>query len=170
MWAGRIVSCARGTALTHNLRIFTVRGGSSVPAFSRTPPLLVPLPTVSHVSVFSTSALHSSRKDYEDAFKNSIRRRIDRGLKKGEESEKRLRASVEEQEKEPVPEGLIAKFKYYFKRYWLVAIVVHSVCCVVWFGAFYALVNRYVLLNSRRDDLDSYALRAFSVESTWSSC
>ena len=42
---------------------------------------------------------------------------------------------------EEAPSGLFAKCKFYFKRYWYIAVPVHFVCSLVWFSATYVLVK-----------------------------
>lgn len=58
-----------------------------------------------------------------------------------EEKEHKLKA-IEQSKQEEQPEGLFAKLKFYIKRYWYIAIPVHTINCSIWFIAFYIAVRR----------------------------
>uniref|UniRef100_A0A0M3I221 DUF1279 domain-containing protein n=1 Tax=Ascaris lumbricoides TaxID=6252 RepID=A0A0M3I221_ASCLU len=58
-----------------------------------------------------------------------------------DEEKKRKRAEIERLKKEERPVGLFAKVKYYVKRYWYIAIPVHIVTSLMWFGGLYAAVR-----------------------------
>lgn len=51
---------------------------------------------------------------------------------------------IERQRIEPIPDGIFAKFKYYFKRYGHYAIPIHFGCCALWFGACWLAVQKYI--------------------------
>lgn len=139
MWSSRLLFCGRGSLVNaQRLSIGPVAYLSQISPLSRSSPLLSPQYDTQTSLVLSTRAKH----DY--TYKGIRRRIISDRWKVNEEKEKRLRATVEEQKKEPVPQGLLAKFKYYFKRYWHVALPVHMICCGAWFAALYALVRRFV--------------------------
>ncbi|KAF7635761.1 hypothetical protein Mgra_00004853 [Meloidogyne graminicola] len=53
----------------------------------------------------------------------------------------RLKQKLEDERDEQMPSGLYNKLKYYLKRYWYIAIPVHSILCVCWFGMFYLAVH-----------------------------
>lgn len=63
-----------------------------------------------------------------------------------EEKVRKLKA-IELSSLEKPPEGLVAKLKFYIKRYWYIAIPVHSINCTFWFVAFYLAVRRYTLTH-----------------------
>uniref|UniRef100_A0A914P7Z7 DUF1279 domain-containing protein n=1 Tax=Panagrolaimus davidi TaxID=227884 RepID=A0A914P7Z7_9BILA len=48
---------------------------------------------------------------------------------------------IAKQKAEEKPEGLFAKVKFYFKRYWYIAIPVHIVSSALWFGALFLVVR-----------------------------
>uniref|UniRef100_A0A915CJ75 Translocon-associated protein subunit delta n=1 Tax=Parascaris univalens TaxID=6257 RepID=A0A915CJ75_PARUN len=58
-----------------------------------------------------------------------------------DEEKKRKRAEIDKLKKEERPVGLFAKVKYYVKRYWYIAIPVHFVGSLMWFGGLYAAVR-----------------------------
>ncbi|KHN84093.1 putative rotein [Toxocara canis] len=58
-----------------------------------------------------------------------------------DETKRRKRDEIEKMKKEKQPVGLFAKVKYYVKRYWYIAVPVHFIGSLVWFGALYAAVK-----------------------------
>jgi len=57
-----------------------------------------------------------------------------------EETRRRKAEHIDKMRQEEKPKGLLAKFKFYFKRYWYIALPVHFVGSLLWFGALYAAV------------------------------
>jgi len=57
-----------------------------------------------------------------------------------EERARKLEA-IERSRNEEKPRGLVARLKFYIKRYWYMAIPVHMTCCGLWFVALYLLVR-----------------------------
>jgi hypothetical protein len=64
-----------------------------------------------------------------------------------EEQKARKLTAIEHSKREEKPKGLIGTVKYYFKRYWYIAIPVHLVNCSIWFAALYLAVRRSVNFN-----------------------
>ncbi|VDK43111.1 unnamed protein product [Anisakis simplex] len=58
-----------------------------------------------------------------------------------DETKKRKRDEIEIMKKEKRPVGLFAKVKYYVKRYWYIAVPVHFIGSLMWFGGLYAAVK-----------------------------
>lgn len=58
-----------------------------------------------------------------------------------DEQKKNKAMKIEEMKQEEPPSGLFAKVKYYFKRYWYIAVPAHAVSCTAWLGVFYAIVH-----------------------------
>jgi hypothetical protein len=50
--------------------------------------------------------------------------------------------AIQKSKEEKQPEGLFARMKFYIKRYWYIAIPVHTINCSLWFGGFYFAVRR----------------------------
>ncbi|CAI2349030.1 unnamed protein product [Caenorhabditis sp. 36 PRJEB53466] len=42
---------------------------------------------------------------------------------------------------EEAPKSIFAKVKYYFKRYWYIAVPAHAASCIAWFAALYLVVK-----------------------------
>uniref|UniRef100_A0A7E4VVX3 DUF1279 domain-containing protein n=1 Tax=Panagrellus redivivus TaxID=6233 RepID=A0A7E4VVX3_PANRE len=57
------------------------------------------------------------------------------------EEKERKQKEILAMKAEEKPQGLIGKIKYYFKRYWYIAVPVHVVCCSAWFAGLFALVK-----------------------------
>lgn len=60
-----------------------------------------------------------------------------------EEKDQKLK-QIEEMRIEEAPPGLFAKVKYYVKRYWYIALPVHAVSCILYFGGIYFAVKRFL--------------------------
>lgn len=58
-----------------------------------------------------------------------------------QEEKTRKKREIEQLHAEEAPSGLIAKCKFYFKRYWYIAIPVHFASSLFWFSASYVLVK-----------------------------
>ena len=58
-----------------------------------------------------------------------------------EEQKAQKLTKIEHQQSEELPSGLVAKLKFYIKRYWYIAIPVHSANCAVWFAILYVIVR-----------------------------
>lgn len=56
-------------------------------------------------------------------------------------------SSIPENKKNENPKGLFTKLKYYFKKYWYIAIPIHIVGCALWFITFYLVVRRLILFS-----------------------
>ena len=71
-----------------------------------------------------------------------------KSVENGQSGEKNSKENGDDEKKsyetDDEPEGLWAKFKYLFKRYWYVAIPVHTVLSAVWFAGFYFMAARLV--------------------------
>ncbi|CAD6198157.1 unnamed protein product [Caenorhabditis auriculariae] len=91
-----------------------------------------PLPTSSRALFSTSSAL------YEDEKKKKI---WPFHLTMSEDQKKRKEEKIEEMKQEEPPKTLFAKVKYYFKRYWYIAVPAHAVSCSAWFAAMYAIVH-----------------------------
>lgn len=50
-------------------------------------------------------------------------------------------AKIEQMKAEEAPKTLFAKVKYYFKRYWYIAVPAHAASCTAWFIALYLVVK-----------------------------
>lgn len=50
-------------------------------------------------------------------------------------------AKIEQMKAEEAPKSLFAKVKYYFKRYWYIAVPAHAASCTAWFVALYLVVK-----------------------------
>ncbi|EGT36183.1 hypothetical protein CAEBREN_25315 [Caenorhabditis brenneri] len=50
-------------------------------------------------------------------------------------------AKIEQMRAEEAPKTLFAKVKYYFKRYWYIAVPAHAASCTAWFIALYLVVK-----------------------------
>uniref|UniRef100_A0A914YKB8 DUF1279 domain-containing protein n=1 Tax=Panagrolaimus superbus TaxID=310955 RepID=A0A914YKB8_9BILA len=57
------------------------------------------------------------------------------------EEKQKKQTEIAKQKAEEKPKGLFAKFKFYFKRYWYIALPVHTVCCAVWLGSLFLIVR-----------------------------
>lgn len=57
------------------------------------------------------------------------------------EEKERKRREIDVMKSEETPTGLFAKLKFYFKRYWYIALPVHCVGSVLWFTGAYILVK-----------------------------
>ncbi|KAJ1363934.1 hypothetical protein KIN20_023900 [Parelaphostrongylus tenuis] len=58
------------------------------------------------------------------------------------EEEKRVKQEkIEAMKGEEQPKTTFGKIKYYFKRYWYIAVPAHFVCSVLWLGSLYAVVK-----------------------------
>jgi hypothetical protein len=57
------------------------------------------------------------------------------------EEKQKKQTEIAIQKAEEKPQGLFAKFKFYFKRYWYIALPVHTVCCTLWLGALFLVVR-----------------------------
>ncbi|CAI4221839.1 unnamed protein product [Auanema sp. JU1783] len=58
-----------------------------------------------------------------------------------DEQKKQKEQKIKEMKEEEAPKTLFAKVKYYFKRYWYIAVPAHAVSCTAWFTAFYLAVR-----------------------------
>lgn len=59
-----------------------------------------------------------------------------------EEEKARKLQAIEQSKQEEKPKGLVAKLKFYIKRYWYIAIPVHTINCSIWFVSLYFAVRR----------------------------
>ncbi|VDM39732.1 unnamed protein product [Toxocara canis] len=92
---------------------------------------------LSHRSLFCCSSQPSSPLVYSSVVQNQRMWRITMD----DETKRRKRDEIEKMKKEKQPVGLFAKVKYYVKRYWYIAVPVHFIGSLVWFGALYAAVK-----------------------------
>ncbi|CAD5226768.1 unnamed protein product [Bursaphelenchus xylophilus] len=81
----------------------------------------------------------------KDGVKEAVRRRLlperrFRIVMTEEERAAKLKA-IQTAQQEVIPPGLFAKFKFYFKRYWYIAIPVYSATCIAWFGGIFLVVK-----------------------------
>ncbi|CAO4369692.1 unnamed protein product [Caenorhabditis nigoni] len=58
-----------------------------------------------------------------------------------EEQKAAKTAKIEQMRAEEAPQGIFAKVKYYFKRYWYIAVPAHAASCTAWFIALYLVVK-----------------------------
>uniref|UniRef100_A0A914YG86 DUF1279 domain-containing protein n=1 Tax=Panagrolaimus superbus TaxID=310955 RepID=A0A914YG86_9BILA len=57
------------------------------------------------------------------------------------EVKEKKKTAIAEQKAEETPQGIFAKVKFYFKRYWYIALPVHFVSSLVWFGSLFLVVR-----------------------------
>ncbi|CAD5219688.1 unnamed protein product [Bursaphelenchus okinawaensis] len=90
---------------------------------------------------FTTRAMSGPK----EVVKEAVRRRLlpnrrFRILMTEDERAAKLTA-IQAAQQEVVPPGIFAKFKFYFKRYWYIAIPVYSATCVMWFCGLFVAVK-----------------------------
>uniref|UniRef100_A0A8R1DRH3 DUF1279 domain-containing protein n=1 Tax=Caenorhabditis japonica TaxID=281687 RepID=A0A8R1DRH3_CAEJA len=62
-------------------------------------------------------------------------------LTMSDEQKKAKTAKIEAMKAEQAPKSLFAKVKYYFKRYWYIAVPAHAASCTTWFVILYLVVK-----------------------------
>ncbi|PAV89530.1 hypothetical protein WR25_03029 isoform B [Diploscapter pachys] len=130
----RLLNLQRQCPLQRLLCSYRLSGHLRFPAISL--PLQVPvcsnsIPSFDQRTLIHTSSWNSEHKKSQWPFHVTMT----------EEEKKKKEQRIKEMQEEKPPEGLVAKFKYYFKRYWYIAVPAHAVSCISWFGLMYALVH-----------------------------
>ncbi|KAE9553272.1 hypothetical protein FO519_003530 [Halicephalobus sp. NKZ332] len=77
---------------------------------------------------------HWCKTEIKDSFSNFK-------ITMSQEEKATKKKEIEILQSEKAPDGLLAKFKFYFKRYWYIAVPVHFVCSLMWFSSAYILVK-----------------------------
>jgi len=86
------------------------------------------------------TALQSNKSQWPN--KEAVRRRMQSfRISMSDEVKAKKLKEIERLKAEQKPQGLFAKFKFYFKRYWYISIPVHCVCSVLWFGTMFLVVK-----------------------------
>ncbi|KAI6234624.1 hypothetical protein M3Y99_00781300 [Aphelenchoides fujianensis] len=126
MLSARLCTCACGGG--------GVRGFAKLVGFA---PRLQPAVRLLRTDARQLAAFNQPWGDRE-----SVRKRIkDFRMTMSDEEKSKKMSEIEQARAETKPTGLVAKLKFYIKRYWYIAIPVHTINCGIWFGFLYLAVR-----------------------------